>query len=90
MGREKASVLDRNRERVLSRIATRGVVKFFNVCSQEQKDLESKIKNVAGGSERKRDKILTSIDKGSFLDKLKEINDSDDDESNANQVINNV
>jgi hypothetical protein len=50
------------------------VVKFFNVCNQEQKDIENKIKTIAGNSERKKEKILSSIDKGSFLDRLKEMN----------------
>ena len=56
----------------------RGVVKFFNVCNQEQKEIETKI-TIAGSSERKKEKILSSIDKGSFLDKLKESNDLEDD-----------
>ena len=54
----------------------RGVVKFFNVCNQEQKEIETKI-TIAGSSERKREKVLSSIDKGSFLDRLKENDDSD-------------
>jgi hypothetical protein len=58
----------------------RGVVKFFNVCSQEQKDIESKIVNEAGSSERKRDRILGSINKGSFLDRLKESNFLDEND----------
>ncbi len=108
MPRIKCSVLDRNREKVFGRIATRywnkfkitsisfgylsiffnnrGVVKFFNVCNQEQRDIETKIKVVAGSSERKRDKILNSIDKGSFLDKLKENSNSEDEENKNEQV----
>ena len=62
-------------------ILKRGVVKFFNVCNQEQKEIETKI-TIAGSSERKREKILSSIDKGSFLDRLKENNDLDDEDSN--------
>jgi len=58
----------------------RGVVKFFNVCNQEQKSIEAKLLNEAGSSERKRDHILSSIDKGSFLDRLKENNILDEDE----------
>jgi hypothetical protein len=41
---------------------------------------------VAGNSERKRDKILNSIDKGSFLDKLKENNNSEEEEDDDQQV----
>ena len=55
-------------------------MKFFNVCNQEQKDIDTKIKTVAGSSERKRDKILGSIDKKSFLDRLKESNLVDDEQ----------
>ncbi|RNA24290.1 RRP15 isoform X2 [Brachionus plicatilis] len=82
MTRVKCDVLDRNRERIFNRIATRGVVKFFNVCNQEQKDLDNKVKVVAGNSERKKDKILSSIDKGSFLDRLKEDDEIDTENSN--------
>ncbi|CAF0704714.1 unnamed protein product [Brachionus calyciflorus] len=78
MPKIKCSVLDRNREKIFTRIATRGVVKFFNVCNQEQKEIETKVKVIAGNSERKKDKILSSIDKGSFLDRLKEDNDIED------------
>jgi len=70
MGRIKCDILDRAREKALTRIATRGVVKFFNVCSDQQKNIEMQL-NEVGSSQRKRDKILSSIDKGSFLDKLK-------------------
>ena len=58
----------------------RGVVKFFNVCNNQQKDLETKIKSV-GSSERKKDKILSSIDKGSFLSKLKNVDDENNSEN---------
>jgi hypothetical protein len=56
------------------------------VCNQEQRNIETKIKVVAGNSERKRDKILNSIDKGSFLDKLKENDNSDEGELENEQV----
>ena len=64
-------------------IYNRGVVKFFNVCNQEQKDIEAKLNSEAGSSERKRDNILSSIDKGSFLDRLKENNTLDDEPKEA-------
>ena len=69
-------------------VKSRGVVKFFNVCNMEQKDIESKIQNEAGGSMWKRDKILSSIDKGSFLDRLKETNLSEDEDLNGNDKVN--
>lgn len=58
-------------------------MKFFNVCNQEQKEIETKLEKEAGAFERKRDKILSSIDKGSFLDRLKENNPLDEDDSNT-------
>ena len=61
------------------------MVKFFNVCNQEQKEIETKI-TIAGNSERKREKILSSIDKGSFLDKLKENNQMNEDELNLPSI----
>jgi hypothetical protein len=63
------------------KLFNRGVVKFFNVCNQEQKEIETKIKTIAGKSERKKDKILGSIEKKTFLDRLKE-NNLDDEEQN--------
>ena len=61
----------------------RGVVKFFNVCNQEQKEIE---KQTTGVSERKRDKVLSNLDKGSFLDKLKENVDSDEEMNKTNDA----
>lgn len=78
MPRVKCNVLDRNREKTFSRIATRGVVKFFNVCNNEQKEVEAKM-STAGTTERKRDKIIGARDTGSFLDRLKQ-NETDESE----------
>ncbi len=88
MPRVKCDVLDRNREKILTRIATRGVVKFFNVCNNEQKDVESKL-NTTGTTERKRDKILGSRDTGSFLDQLKqnETDESEDERPGSDQEV---
>ncbi len=58
------------------------------MCNQEQKEIETKI-TIAGSSERKREKVLSSIDKGSFLDRLKEndeINEDLDTSSIKDQV----
>ena len=58
------------------------------MCNQEQKEIETKI-TIAGSSERKREKVLSSIDKGSFLDRLKEndeINEDIDTSSIKDQV----
>ncbi|CAF0762428.1 unnamed protein product [Didymodactylos carnosus] len=73
---EKFSITtNREYEKGLQRIATRGIVQLFNTVRKQQKDLSDKL-NSAGKSERKRDKILsTTINKGEFIDMLKTIDD---------------
>ncbi|KAE8747279.1 hypothetical protein FOCC_FOCC005923 [Frankliniella occidentalis] len=68
-GKVKPSILHRERERALSKIATKGVVQLFNAVREQQKDISSKLKE-ANGSIRKEEKILKSIDKRAFLDVL--------------------
>lgn len=65
----KPEVLQKDRERTLSKIATRGVVQLFNAVRNQQKNLEQQIEEV-GHSETKREKIMKSFDKRSFLDVL--------------------
>jgi hypothetical protein len=50
-------------------VAYRGVVQLFNAVRQQQKTLESQLKD-AGSSEVKRDKVMKSLDKRAFLDIL--------------------
>ncbi|XP_066992187.2 RRP15-like protein isoform X2 [Anabrus simplex] len=68
-GRVKPSILERNREKALAKIATKGVVQLFNAVREHQKNIGSQL-NEAGASERKREKVLKSIDKRAFLDVL--------------------
>ncbi|XP_043115954.1 RRP15-like protein isoform X2 [Puntigrus tetrazona] len=71
MCREKPNVVqDRENERNLQRIATRGVVQLFNAVKKHQKDVDERIKEV-GGSERKKSKILSSVTKKDFIDVLR-------------------
>uniref|UniRef100_A0A672FTU7 RRP15-like protein n=1 Tax=Salarias fasciatus TaxID=181472 RepID=A0A672FTU7_SALFA len=71
MCREKPNVVnDREREKALQRIATRGVVQLFNAVKKHQKTMDDKLKEV-GGSERKKAKILTSVSKKDFIDVLR-------------------
>eukprot|EP00058_Branchiostoma_floridae_P015282 XP_002600770.1 hypothetical protein BRAFLDRAFT_127520 [Branchiostoma floridae] len=70
MGRVKPDVTEKERERALQRIATRGVVQLFNAVKKEQKTIQDKLQE-AGPTESKRAKAMSSISKGSFLDKLK-------------------
>ncbi|KAM7382322.1 hypothetical protein PAMP_002060 [Pampus punctatissimus] len=71
MCREKPDVVkDRETERALQRIATRGVVQLFNAVRKHQKTIDDKVKEV-GGSERKKAKILSSVSKKDFIDVLR-------------------
>ncbi|KAK2815405.1 hypothetical protein Q5P01_025872 [Channa striata] len=69
--RDKPDIVkDRETERALQRIATRGVVQLFNAVRKHQKTMEDKVKE-AGGSERKKAKILSSVSKKDFIDVLR-------------------
>ncbi|XP_064565209.1 RRP15-like protein [Zonotrichia leucophrys gambelii] len=63
-------VKDREKERNLQRIATRGVVQLFNAVRMHQKKMEEEVKK-AGGSERKRAKLMSSVSKRDFIDVLR-------------------
>lgn len=67
--RVKPSILDRERERLLQKIATKGVVQLFNAVRQQQTDISKKLSQ-AGPLERKREQVLKNIDKNAFLDIL--------------------
>lgn len=54
--RVKPSVIDREREKTLEKIATRGVVQLFNAVRNQQKDLEQKLEE-AGPLMRKKEKV---------------------------------
>ncbi|XP_055084004.1 RRP15-like protein [Periophthalmus magnuspinnatus] len=71
MSRVKPDVVkDREAEKALQRIATRGVVQLFNAVKKHQKTMDEKVKEV-GGSERKKAKILSSVSKKDFIDVLR-------------------
>ncbi|KAH0622694.1 hypothetical protein JD844_025210 [Phrynosoma platyrhinos] len=61
---------DREVERNLQRIATRGVVQLFNAVRKYQKNVDEKIKE-AGSSDRKRAKLISSVSKRDFIDVLR-------------------
>ena len=69
VGRKIPNVLERNSERLLSKIATRGVVQLFNAVRDHQKDVKTKLKD-AGGSFRKQEKVYKNLDKKSFIEML--------------------
>lgn len=68
-GRVKPSILEKDREKALIKIATRGVVQLFNAVHKHQKTVSSEI-NKAGNLEYKKDRVLKSVDKKAFLDVL--------------------
>ncbi|KAJ7985669.1 hypothetical protein DPEC_G00354460 [Dallia pectoralis] len=71
MCREKPDIVkDRENERNLQRIATRGVVQLFNAVRMHQKTVDEKVKE-AGGSERKKAKLLSSVSKKDFINVLR-------------------
>lgn len=69
IGRKKPDVLDRSNEKMLAKIATRGVVQLFNAVKEHQKSVKGQL-NEAGKSFRKREKVYKNIDKNKFLEVL--------------------
>ncbi|XP_046823501.1 RRP15-like protein [Vespa crabro] len=67
--RVKPSITDREHEKLLQKIATKGVVQLFNAVRQQQTQTNQKLLN-AGPLERKREQVLKNIDKRAFLDVL--------------------
>ncbi|XP_077138369.1 RRP15-like protein [Ranitomeya variabilis] len=71
MCRVKTDVVkDREAERSLQRIATRGVVQLFNAVKTHQSNVKEKVKE-AGPSERKKSKLMMSVTKRDFIDVLR-------------------
>ncbi|XP_023992777.1 RRP15-like protein [Salvelinus sp. IW2-2015] len=71
MCREKPDVVKgRENERNMQRVATRGVVQLFNAVRMHQKTVDEKVKE-AGGSERKKAKLLSSVSKKDFINVLR-------------------
>lgn len=67
--RVKPNILEKDRERTLQKIATKGVVQLFNAVRMQQKDVSNKLEE-AGPLEVRKEKVLKSIDKRAFLDVL--------------------
>uniref|UniRef100_F6QE19 RRP15-like protein n=1 Tax=Ornithorhynchus anatinus TaxID=9258 RepID=F6QE19_ORNAN len=73
-------VQDKEKERNLQRIATRGVVQLFNAVRKHQKNVDDKMKE-AGGSMRKRAKLMSSVSKKDFISVLRGIEGGKNEES---------
>lgn len=67
--RVKPHISERERERMLQKIATKGVLQLFNAVREQQTEIKKQLTK-AGPLERKREKVLQSIDKRAFLDVL--------------------
>ncbi|XP_017057610.1 RRP15-like protein [Drosophila ficusphila] len=67
--RVKPSYRDLERERTLRKVATRGVVQFFNAVRIQQKDLQQQLED-AGPLDSRQDAVLNNINKRKFLDVL--------------------
>ncbi|XP_011052468.1 PREDICTED: RRP15-like protein isoform X2 [Acromyrmex echinatior] len=67
--RIKPSITDREHERMLQKIATKGVVQLFNAVRQQQVEIKKKLSQ-AGPLERKREQVFKNINKNAFLDIL--------------------
>lgn len=67
--RIKPNILEKDRERTLTKIATKGVVHLFNAVKSQQKDIATKLRE-AGPLEVRKDKVLKNVDKRAFLDVL--------------------
>lgn len=67
--RVKPSWKDIERERVLRKVATRGVVQLFNAVRIQQKDIQTQL-DAAGPLDSRKDAVLNNINKRKFLDVL--------------------
>ncbi|KAH8335999.1 hypothetical protein KR074_003451 [Drosophila pseudoananassae] len=67
--RVKPSFRDMERERTLRKVATRGVVQFFNAVRIQQKDIQQQLED-AGPLDSRQDAVLNNINKRKFLDVL--------------------
>ncbi|XP_034833723.1 RRP15-like protein isoform X2 [Maniola hyperantus] len=65
--RIKPNILEKDREKLLTKIATKGVVQLFNAVRNQQKTIEKEIKDIPEG---KKEKVLKKFDKRTFLDTL--------------------
>ncbi|XP_070591392.1 RRP15-like protein [Erythrolamprus reginae] len=80
-------VKDKEVERNLQRIATRGVVQLFNAVRKHQTNVDEKIKE-AGGSERKRAKLISSVSKRDFISVLRGMDGKEMEENPARKSSN--
>ncbi|XP_078505916.1 RRP15-like protein isoform X2 [Lissotriton helveticus] len=79
------AVKDRENERNLQKVATRGVVQLFNAVRKHQSNINEKVKE-AGSSERKRAKLMSSVSKKDFINVLRGQEETKAVQSNINRT----
>ncbi|KAM5238470.1 RRP15-like protein isoform 2-T2 [Ctenodactylus gundi] len=78
-------VKDKETERNLQRVATRGVVQLFNAVQKHQKNVDEKVKE-AGGSMRKRTKLMSAVSKRDFISVLRGMDGSTNEKGPAGKT----
>lgn len=73
-------VKDKETERNLQRIATRGVVQLFNAVQKHQRNIGEKVKE-AGGSIRKQAKLMSTVSKKDFISVLRGMDGTNENSS---------
>lgn len=77
-GRSKPDITkDRAKEKMLCKLATKGVVQLFNAVREQQKTIKTQLNSV-GGSVRKREKVYKNMDRQTFLNVLSNQGNSKD------------
>ncbi|XP_032728826.1 LOW QUALITY PROTEIN: RRP15-like protein [Lontra canadensis] len=79
-------VKDKETERNLQRIATRGVVQLFNAVQKHQKNVDEKVKE-AGSSIRKRAKLISTVSKKDFISVLRGMDASTSEKSSTGKNL---
>ncbi|XP_047564918.1 RRP15-like protein [Lutra lutra] len=79
-------VKDKETERNLQRIATRGVVQLFNAMQKHQKNVDEKVKE-AGSSIRKRAKLISTVSKKDFISVLRGMDASTSEKSSTGKNL---
>lgn len=66
---KQIEMMEKSRERYFAGLATKGVIQLFNAISSHQRDIDAKM-NEAGKSETKKEKVISSTSKSSFIQRL--------------------
>ncbi|KAL1769819.1 RRP15 [Sigmodon hispidus] len=75
-------VKDKETERSLQKIATRGVVQLFNAVQKHRRNVGDKVKE-AGGSIRKQAKLMSTVSKKDFISVLRGMDSTNENSSDG-------